>query len=48
MKKIEKLKKLRNALLYYKASIEHDEQINNQFVHYEKSKEKVKILTLFK
>ena len=47
-KKIKILKYLRNSLLYYKVNIELDNQINNQFNEYQKSKEKVYVKTLYR
>lgn len=47
-KKIKIFKYLRNSLLYYKANIELDNQINNQFNEYQKSKEKVYVKTLYR
>lgn len=47
-KKIKTLKYLKNFLLYYKANIELDNQINNQFNEYQKSKEKVYVKTLYR
>lgn len=39
-KKIKILKYLRNSLLYYKANIELDNQINNQFMNIKRVKKK--------